>query len=269
MGAAIAWAATQSALTVLAVFAAVGIGMALPYLVLAAFPQLTARIPKTGPASELIKQVMALLLLAAAAFFVGAGLSGLLVNPPDPPSKLYWWAVALFTVIAGAWLAVRTLQITRRPGMRATFGLVGVLMGAIGALIGFSQTAKGPINWTYYTPERLAAAIGQGDVVVIDFTAEWCLTCKTLESTVLNLPSISKELNGKGVAPIKVDITGNNEAGNELLKKYGRITIPLLVVLDEKGNEVFLSDTYGPQQVLDALQKARGASAAAGALGGS
>ncbi len=51
--------------------------------------------PRTGPASELIKQVMGLLMLAAAAYFVGVGVSGALVSPPDPPSRAYWWFVGL------------------------------------------------------------------------------------------------------------------------------------------------------------------------------
>ncbi len=258
MGAAIAWAATQSTTTVLAVFAAVGIGMAIPYLVLAAFPQLTAKMPKSGPASDVIKQVMALLLLAAAAYFIGAGLSGLMVTPPDPPSKLFWWFVAAAACSAGGWLVVRTVQITPKLGRRAMFGGLGLAIIALSLFVGFSQSAKGPIVWTYYTPDRLAIAKGRGDVVVIDFTAEWCLNCKVLEATVLNQPGVARELNGKNVTAIKVDLTGNNGPGNELLKSFDRITIPLLVVLDSQGNVVFKSDTYGPQQVLDAIAKARG-----------
>ncbi|MEE2972952.1 MAG: cytochrome c biogenesis protein CcdA, partial [Planctomycetota bacterium] len=71
MGAAAAWATTQSPATVLAVFGAIGSGMALPYLVLSAFPDLVKRMPRTGPASEVVKQVMGLLLLAAGLYFVG------------------------------------------------------------------------------------------------------------------------------------------------------------------------------------------------------
>ena len=70
MGAAAAWATTQSPATVLTVFGAIGIGMAIPYLILSAFPDLVKKMPRTGPASEVVKQVMGLLLLAA----VGRGL---------------------------------------------------------------------------------------------------------------------------------------------------------------------------------------------------
>ncbi|MBL9119772.1 MAG: thioredoxin family protein [Phycisphaerae bacterium] len=263
MGAAIAWAATRDVPTVLAVFAAVGIGMALPYGFLAAFPSLLKKMPRTGPASELIKQVMGLLLIAAGCFFLGSGFSGFLVTPPDPPSRLYWWLVALTGIVAGGWLVLRTVQLTTAAGKRLLFGGLGVVILAVSVFIGVTQTSHGPIKWTYYTPERLAEAKKRGDVVVIDFTAEWCLNCKALESGVLYPEPVSKLLNTPGITPIKVDLTGNNTFGNDLLKSFNRITIPLLVVLKADGTEIFKSDSYVQSQVLEAVKEASGGRLAA------
>ncbi|MEY3027914.1 MAG: Thiol:disulfide interchange protein DsbD precursor [Planctomycetota bacterium] len=257
MGTAVAWATTQGPGTILTVFAAVGTGMALPYLVLSAKPEWIDRMPRTGPASDLIKQVMGLLLLAAAAYFIGAGLAGLMVTPPEPPSHTYWWVVSAFGTAAGGWLAWRTFRLTRRAGNRVFFGGIGAFILVVSALIGLSQTAKGPIDWTYYTPERLAEAQGSGKVVVIDFTAEWCANCKTFEALVLNTPSVSKELNADDVAAIKVDLTGNNEAGNALLKASNRVTIPLLLIYGRDGSIVLNTENYTIQQVLDAITEAR------------
>ena len=114
MGAAAAWAATQTPLITLSTFTAIGGGMALPYLLLSASPGLVNRMPKAGPASELIKQVMGLFMLAAAAYFVGVGISALLSSPPNPPSKLFWWPVMALVSAGGAWLALRTLQLASR-----------------------------------------------------------------------------------------------------------------------------------------------------------
>ncbi len=260
MGTAVAWATTQGPNTILIVFAAVGTGMALPYLVLSAFPHLVDSMPRTGPASDLIKQVMGLLLLAAAAFFIGAGLAGVMVTPPQPPNKAYWWIVALFGAAAGGWMFIRTMRITQKTVKRAVFGSLGVAIFALSALLGISQTAKGPIAWTYYTPARLAQAQKDGKVVVVDFTAEWCANCKTFEALVLNLPSVSAELNAKDVAAIKVDLTGNNEEGNALLKASNRVTIPLLLVYGRDGSLVLNASDYTPQQVLDAIAAARATS---------
>src|ERR1041385_4213067 len=90
--------------------------------------------PRTGQASELIKQVMGLLMFAAAAYFLGTGLVGLTTTPPDPPSKLYWWAWALCILATGFWLIARTMKITKSPHHRAIFLPLGGLM-VIGALL--------------------------------------------------------------------------------------------------------------------------------------
>ena len=257
IGSAVVWAVTGTITTVLLVFGAVGLGMAFPYLVLAAFPALVKNMPRTGPASDLIKQVMGLLLLAAAAYFAGAGLSGLMVEPPAPPSRLYWWAVGLVAAAAGLLMMLRTFRITPRIGPRIVFGGLGALILAASILVAVRMTDKGPIDWIYYTPERLAEARSDGDVVVLDFTAEWCLNCKTLEATVLATKQVAAALNGDGVVAMKVDLTGNNEAGNALLRESGRLTIPLLVVLAPDGTEIFKSDAYTPRQVLDAIAQAK------------
>lgn len=264
MGAAAAWATKQPATTTLAVFGAIGAGMALPYLVLSAFPKLVSKMPRTGPASELVKQVMGLLLLAAAAYFIGAGLSSLFVTPPNPPSRFFWWVVAALGAGAGAWLLWRTVRITSALGLRVVFGGIGAMVAALSVYIGISQTAAGPIKWTYYTPERFDQALADGKVVVLDFTAEWCLNCKLLESTVLFADSVAPELAlDRGVAPIKVDLTGNNVLGNERLVATQSVTIPWLVVYAPDGTEVFKSAWYTQQQVLDAIEKAKSLKVAA------
>jgi len=258
MGAAAAWAATQTPATTMQVFAAIGTGMALPYLVLAAFPKLVNKMPRTGPASDLIKQVMGLLLMAAGAYFAGAGLSGLMVTAPDPPSRVYWWAVAVAGIIAGLWLLWRTIRITPSFARRVGFGGLGLAVATISTVIGVTQTAPGPINWVYYTPDRFERALANGNVVVMDFTAEWCLNCKSLEAAVLYPKAVSSLLTeANGVVPIKVDLTGGNAAGWARLNKVGRITIPLLVVFAPDGTEVLKSELYTQGQVIEAIEAAR------------
>src|SRR5688572_3719362 len=167
MGAAAAWSATQTPLITLSTFAAIGIGMALPYLLLSAFPSLVNRVPRAGPASELIKQVMGLLMLAAGAYFLGTGFAAVLAKPPDPPSQAYWWLVALLIVAAGVWLAWRSYRFASRLRQRIIFAAVGLIIAVVGAAIGVRFTQTSPINWIYYTPERLAEAQRQHKVVVI------------------------------------------------------------------------------------------------------
>jgi thiol:disulfide interchange protein DsbD len=265
----VAWASLQEPATTLTTFAAIGAGMALPYQVLATFPGLVERMPRTGPASVVIKQVMGLLMLAAAAYFVGVGVSGLVVASPDPPTRAYWWFVAGFGTAAGAWLAYRSFRITRSWVRRAAFGGLGAAIAVVSAGIGLRLTNSGPIDWVYYTPQRLEEALDAGNVVVVEFTAEWCLNCHALEQGVLHRPELVEVLGGPGVVPMKVDLTGNNAAGNEMLTRVvGRRTIPLLVVFAPDRTEVFKQDFYTASQVLNAVREARSRTAAAGPAAG-
>jgi len=258
MGGAAAWAVTQSAATTLIVFAMIGIGMALPYAVLSAFPSLIAKMPRTGPASDLIKQVMGLLMLAAAAYFLGVGFSGVTVNPPDPPSRAYWWVVMFFIAAAGVWLVVRTVRITPSAARRVAFGALGLLLIASAAYGGTRLTSKGPIDWVYYTPERFKESLAKGNVIVMDYTAEWCINCKVIEATVLNSAAVVEAVKSPGVVPMKVDLTKKTPETSAKLEEVGRVAIPVIVVFSPDGTQVFNSDAYTIDQVLKAIEEAKG-----------
>ncbi len=256
MGAAAAWAATQPPSTTLATFAAIGIGMALPYLVLSASPALVKKMPKTGPASVLIKEVMGFLMLAAAAYFIGVGLVAIFSSPPNPPSRLYWWPVMLFSLAGGGWLAYRTLVIASSKKLKSFFTAFGILIVAFSAWGAIQLTAQGPIDWVYYTEKRFKAATNEHKVIVMVFTAEWCLNCKAMEQAVLNRPRIVKLFEHDQIVPMKVDITGNNPAGKAKLREVGNLTIPLLVIFSPNGKQVFKSDFYTVAQVHQAVTEA-------------
>jgi thiol:disulfide interchange protein DsbD len=255
MGAAAAWAATQAAATTLATFAAIGTGMALPYLVLSASPALVNKMPKTGPASVLIKQVMGFFMLAAAAYFVGVGLVSLFSTPPTPPSKIFWWPVMFFSITAGGWLAYRTLQITSKVKLRTLFAGAGLLVIVLSIWGAVRLTDQGPIDWAYYTPPRFEAAIADRKIIVMDFTAEWCLNCKALEQGVLHNPKIVKLLARENILPMKVDITGNNPTGKAKLREVGNLTIPLLIIFSPNGKQIFKSDFYTVEQLYNAISE--------------
>lgn len=259
MGSAAAWATTQPSGLTLATFAVIGLGMALPYLVLSAFPALVEKMPRTGPGSEVIKQVMGLLMLAAAMYFLGVGWSAISHAPPDPPSRMYWWAVAACVIAAGVWLIVQTWRITAGGVKRWLWSAVGLAAIVLAVAGGRSFTAEGPIAWVMYTPERFAELQADGQVVVMDFTAEWCLNCKALEQSVLYSDRVAALDAEPDVTFVKVDITSHqNTAGKAMLGEVGRVAIPALVVFDSSGEVVYNGDFYTIEQVLGAVAKARG-----------
>jgi thiol:disulfide interchange protein DsbD len=256
MGAAAAWASTQTPPIALTTFSAIGTGMALPYLVLSAFPAMVQKMPKSGPVSELIKQLMGWFMLAAAAYFVGVGLMALLSAPPDPPSKIYWWPVAFFIFAGAVWLVYRTFKIASKTKMKAVFGGIGVIIMALSAWGAVQLTERGPVDWIYYTPQRFETAAGNRKIIVMVFTAEWCLNCKALEQGVLEDPRVVALFRNENVVPMKVDITGKNPAGKAKLREVGNLTIPLLVIFSSYGKQVFKSDFYTVDQISQAVTHA-------------
>jgi len=258
----------------MAVFTSLGLGMALPYFVLSARPGLVEKIPRTGPASELVKQVMGLLLLAAAAYFVGAGLIALIQDKPYLGKLLHWWTVAIVATIAGAWLTLRTFQITRSAGMRMAFTLVSLIVA--GAALAYAVSATGTARenwerrqsasrgaalitgtWIDYTPALFDEARGKGYVVVVDFTADWCINCKVLKATILSRDPAKRELSRDDVVALTADLTSTNAPGWEKLRALGQTGIPLLAIFTPGQDEPWLSNAYTPQQVVEALAQAR------------
>ena len=102
----------------------------------------------------------------------------------------------------------------------------------------------------------LQESLDEGNTVVLEFTAEWCLNCKLLESTVLHSSRIVEAFESEKVSPIKIDLTGNNVAGNALLDEVGGLRIPLLIILGPDGEELFRGDFYTVDQVLNAIASA-------------
>jgi len=253
MGAAAAWAATRHPATTLVTFAAIGFGMSLPYLVLSACPGFVQRLPRTGPVSTVIKQVMGLFMLAAAAYFLGSGISVLAAAPQSPPGNGFWWAVMGFVAAGGLWLAWRTWQITSRVRLRLLFGGLGLVILLGSAFGAVRLTDPGPVDWVYYSRESFEEAAAEGKTIVLVFTAEWCLNCKALEQGVFRNAELIARLGQRDIVPMKADLTGNNPEGKAKLQELGHLTIPLLVIYGPGPREVFRSDFYTARQVLDVL----------------
>ena len=256
MGAAVAWAVTQPPGKALAVFLAVGVGMALPYVVLAARPTLARRLPKTGPANQLLKEVMGWLMLAAAAYFTGTGISGLLAAPAEPPSRAYWWVVMGCCGVAALWFAFKYRRMAATP----TRGRVGMALGwfaaGAAALMGAALSDTGEIAWVHYTPERYAEVMSLQKPVVLVFTAEWCLNCKAIEQQVYRNPEVVRLFSNGEAVPMKIDLTAPDSAGRSLLQSTGRLTIPLVVVRAPDGHDTLVADFYTAGDLIDAVRKA-------------
>ena len=259
MGTAAAWAATQQPAVTIATFSAIGAGMGLPSL-LAAFPRLVRRVPKTGPGSELLKQAMALLMLAAAAYFIGIGIGTLLSDPAAPAGRLHWWPVMILCAAAGAWTGLRAFTLSSGKRAKALWASVGAGIVVLSLYGAARLTDTGPIAWAAYTPDRLERAFKEHKTVAMIFTAEWCLNCKALEQGVWGNPELVRLVSEPSVLPVKVDLTGSNPEGRKRLQAAGSLTIPLLLVYTPDGQPIFRSDFYTADQVMVAIRASLAAS---------
>ncbi|MFG0242448.1 MAG: thioredoxin family protein [Phycisphaerales bacterium JB054] len=274
-GGLLAGAATMSALQIMTVFGGLGVGMALPYLVLAAFPQLLDRIPRTGPASELVKQVMGLLMFAGAAFFIAVGLNTLIRERPWLASNMSWWAVALFVAIAGAWLTLRTFQISKKPLPRVFFTVVA-LAGTLAfgwVAADFTSHAKTEYlarpttghsdeytagAWNEYTPARFEKALADGKVVMVDFTADWCINCKAYKRLVLDRDPVLSRTQAQDVVVFEADTTSKTDPANDLMEDLGITGIPHLAIYGPGLDQPLLSNNASAGEVLRRLNQAAG-----------
>jgi len=277
-GALVPAAITQGTAFVIVLFTSMGVGMALPYFVLAVFPQLVNKLPKTGPASDLVKQIMALLLLAAAAYFIGSGLIALVASKPWLAKLLHIWVAALFGVGAGLWLTAKTFQISPKFVNRISFTVIAMLIAASGLLIANRFTVDAheeyelrqaalaesagegvlmTTTWNDYSPQLMQRALDEGFVVALDFTAEWCINCKVLEKTVLGVEPVKSLLQAPDTVMIKVDLTGKNPAGEKALADLGRTGIPTLAIFGPGLDQPWIASAYTVEQVASAIADAK------------
>lgn len=278
VGALLPVAATAGKLVVVTVFVSMGVGMALPYLVLALFPGMLKKVPRTGPASDLVKQVMGLLLMAAGAYFIGAGLLALVAEQPHLAKVLHWWAAGILVALAGLWLVYRTLLITKKPLPRGAMLVLALALGAAGLWVASNQTEQARVRWqekqaaadmqlasggyitgawNSYTPELVDMALADGKVVVLDFTAEWCLNCKALKAAVLNVEPVKGRLMSEDIVAFEVDLTARSAPGWQKLKDLGQTGIPTLAVIGPgQDNGPWIANAYGSGQVIAAIDRA-------------
>jgi thiol:disulfide interchange protein DsbD len=261
MGTAIGWALTQPAGVTLAVFTALGLGLAAPYVLLGLFPALQRRLPRPGAWMDRFKQALAFPMYAAAAWLVWvlaqqAGADGV--------------AVALaggVAVALAAWLYGSTRQAGVAGQRWGSVAAVLVLGSAVAAAVaslpapgsGGTQAQAAEGAWQPYTAERLQSLRAEGRPVFVNLTAAWCLTCLVNERVALGQASVQAAFEQAGIVALKGDWTQRDERITRLLAEHGRSGVPLYLYYPpgRDAGPVVLPQLLTPQAVVGAVTAAR------------
>jgi thiol:disulfide interchange protein DsbD len=245
------WASGQPAAIGLSLMIMVGIGMAFPYFVLSAFPELARRMPRTGPWAELVKQMMGFLLILSAAYFARRFIEGSLGE------NVFWWTLWGIVAIAGLFLIVRTIHFSHRFMPRLVAIVIALLMIVPAGAFAYRITNP-PIAWKTYSAEVVAEAKAKKRVVMLEFTAAWCGNCLALESTVFHDERTVKAIKEADAVTIRVDLTRKDAPGWKLLKELSPVAaIPFTAVFPANGGEpIKLTGVYSADDLSSAMRQA-------------
>lgn len=262
------WAVAQPIPVAMIGMVSVGVGMALPYIILSAFPELARRFPRTGPVSELVKQSMAFLLFATAAWLIGLRLV-------DDPNQ--YWLVVGVAGWASLFILIRSAQIFKTAGGVLASSAIVVLIFGGSVILALEMTGKldDPVAanspaatsnsipgaeqhgiWLKYTDDAFEQARRSNHPVLVKFTASWCLNCKYIERTVFTDSRAIEELQKKNVILLKADLSKENAPGLKLLNQLGQSGIPFTVIYPPgQDKPITLASIYTTNGLIEALRQ--------------
>ena len=256
LGTALGFALTQSTATTLAMFGAIGTGMASPYLLLAAAPGLARVLPRPGPWMTKFRVAMGFLLAGTAVWLLYV-LSGLISLDPFVAFTALLLAISCVT-----WAASRTeVFSSRRRLLAAATAVLCVTSVVVAARASGGETARtlgvAPedrlIAWETFDRELAESAAAAGRYVFVDVTADWCLTCKVNEGLFLETEEVAAAFERHDVLALRADWTRRDEAIGEYLASFGRYGIPFYVMYRPGRQPHVFSELLSRSAVIDLL----------------
>lgn len=266
LGTAIGFGFSQPAWVLLTIFFVVSLGMASPYILLTAQPKWMCYLPKPGPWMEQFKEAMGFMLLATVVWLLSVlgqqvGLVGVL------NTLAFLLAVSFATWIIGRFINLSS-SATRKYSTWAIAlaicaGAYQLFLPAVFQANNSSATEatleeENGIIWMPYKTELLDKMLRAGKTVFLDFTADWCLTCKVNENTVIATKPVIDKFKSLDVVTMKADWTKQNPEISALLQKFGRSGVPLYVIFpgNDPEHPIVLPEVITQSLILDKLDLA-------------
>jgi thiol:disulfide interchange protein len=255
MGVAIGYALAQPAAVTFAVFTALALGLAAPYVALTLQPAWTRVLPKPGAWMEVLRQAVSVPIFGTVIW-----LAWVLANA--------YGAAVLAALLAGFLLiAIAGWFLGRWPAKRwstavAAFILVGFVALSAWAPRGLAASPAGSASsvargeWEPWSTELVSRYLSQGRPVFVDFTASWCLSCQVNERVALTQPEVRKAFADANVALLRADWTQHDDAIAEALANLGRSGVPVYALyVPGEASPRLLPEALTPGIVTDALNK--------------
>lgn len=236
----------QNAILGFELFFALGLGMGLPYILLAMAAGSIAALPRSGEWLTWVEHLFGFLLLGMALYFLlplmGAGLRQ--------------WLPPVFVAMAGLYLGFFD-----RAGRQLRYFLplqrtVGLLAVGTAVWLAWPRPAESAIDWQPFAREALESAATRSRPAVIDFVADWCIPCHEMEGTTFADPKVLAE--AERFAMLKADITHENEVTLAWVDDYEVQGVPTVLFIDSTGKEVARLVGYvGPEDMIGAMRRVR------------
>ena len=252
VGTALGFALAHGTLEILVIFILLGVGMALPYLAVAAWPHLGQRLPRPGKWMLTLRRVMGAVLAATAVWLLLVLAAELGSGPAAVVAALM---AGIFVVLAAG---PRVAPILRLLAVVVLcLGSLAVSAGGPGPLpAAASSSVKGV--WKSFDRDALARAVSDGKVVFVDVTADWCITCQVNKATVVYRGKVAERLASGQVMAMQADWTRPDDGIAAYLAGFGRYGIPFNAVYGPGAPDGLpLPELLTEEAVLDAFDKAK------------
>ena len=251
MGPALGVALLQPGMQSIAIFLSLGLGFSFPYLLLSFSPGLLSKLPKPGEWMLTLKQLMAFPMWASALW-----LAWVLSSQVS--------TISVFLVLLGSLLIALALWLVeksqaskvtlKRLSLMSSLVLIVTAIWLLPYTNDDNETALKD-GQNAFSAQKLSLLRSEQKIVFINFTADWCITCKVNEAIALNQKEVKNILQQKGITYLKADWTRKDEEIASILERYGRTGVPLYLLFPSVGDPIILPEILTEELLLDFLNK--------------